>query len=102
MIFTKPPCYPQNTSRHACKKQSLMITDVRVLQYREYGAIRYYSTYLSTLMQFDILTLFPEMFTGPLSESIIKRAIQANLISLGLHDIRDYALDKHRTTDDAP
>lgn len=53
-------------------------------------------------MRFDILTLFPEMFTGPLSESIIKRAIQADLISLGLHDIRDYALDKHHTTDDAP
>jgi tRNA (guanine37-N1)-methyltransferase len=53
-------------------------------------------------MRFDILTLFPEMCTGPLSESIIKRAIQANLISLGLHDIRDYALDKHHTTDDAP
>jgi len=42
------------------------------------------------------------MFTGPLSESIIKRAIQANLISLGVHDIRAYALDKHHTTDDAP
>jgi tRNA (guanine37-N1)-methyltransferase len=53
-------------------------------------------------MRFDILTLFPEMFVGPLSESIIKRAIQANLISLGLHDIRTYALDKHHTTDDAP
>jgi tRNA (guanine37-N1)-methyltransferase len=53
-------------------------------------------------MRFDILTLFPEMFQGPLTESIIKRAVQAGLISIGLHDIRDYATDKHRTTDDAP
>jgi tRNA (guanine37-N1)-methyltransferase len=53
-------------------------------------------------MKFDILTLFPEMFTGPLSESIIKRAIQAGLIGVGLHDIRAYAADKHHTTDDAP
>jgi tRNA (guanine37-N1)-methyltransferase len=53
-------------------------------------------------MRFDILTLFPEMFSGPLTESIIKRAIQAGLISVHLHDIRDYASDKHHTTDDAP
>src|SRR5258706_13424094 len=53
-------------------------------------------------MRFDILTIFPEMFSGPLTESIIKRAIQAGLISVHLHDIRGYATDKHRTTDDAP
>jgi len=53
-------------------------------------------------MRFDILTLFPEMFNGPLTESIVKRAIQAGLISVELHDIRAYATDKHRTTDDAP
>src|SRR6266511_1345507 len=53
-------------------------------------------------MHFDILTLFPEMFNGPLTESIVKRAIQAGLISVKLHDIRAYATDKHRTTDDAP
>jgi tRNA (guanine37-N1)-methyltransferase len=53
-------------------------------------------------MRFDILTIFPEMFSGPLTESIIKRAIQAGLISVDLHDIRSYAADKHRTTDDAP
>lgn len=53
-------------------------------------------------MRFDILSIFPEMFAGPLSESIIKRAIQAGLISVGLHDIRAYATDKHRTTDDTP
>lgn len=53
-------------------------------------------------MQFDILTLFPQMFAGPLTESIIKRAIQAGLISVRLHDIRDYATDRHRTADDTP
>ena len=53
-------------------------------------------------MHFDILSIFPEMFNGPLSESIIKRAIQAGQISVKLHDIRAYALDKHHSTDDAP
>jgi tRNA (guanine37-N1)-methyltransferase len=53
-------------------------------------------------MRFDILTLFPAMFAGPLTESIIKRAIQAGRIDVALHDIRDYATDKHRTTDDTP
>ncbi len=53
-------------------------------------------------MQFDILTLFPAMFTGPLTESILKRAQQAGLLDIRLHNIRDYATDRHRTTDDAP
>src|SRR5436853_7466393 len=53
-------------------------------------------------MHFDILSIFPEMFSGPLNESIIKRALQAGLISVGLHDIRAYATDKHHTTDDTP
>ncbi|MCS6882984.1 MAG: tRNA (guanosine(37)-N1)-methyltransferase TrmD [Oscillochloridaceae bacterium] len=53
-------------------------------------------------MIFDILTLFPGMFAGPLSESILKRARQAGLIQVRLHNIRDWAADRHRTTDDAP
>src|SRR5437763_4547697 len=57
---------------------------------------------LITFMQFDILTLFPSMFTGPLTESIIKRAVQAGLIDIGIHDIRAYTTDKHHTADDAP
>src|SRR5947208_305226 len=57
---------------------------------------------LTALMQFDILTLFPGMFTGPLTESIIKRAVHAGLIGIGVHDIRAYATDKHHTADDAP
>ena len=53
-------------------------------------------------MQFDILTLFPGMFTGPLTESIIKRAVQASLIGISIHDIRAFTNDKHHTADDAP
>jgi tRNA (guanine37-N1)-methyltransferase len=53
-------------------------------------------------MQFDILTLFPGMFTGPLTESIIKRAVQAGRIGIDIHDIRAYTTDKHHTADDAP
>ncbi len=52
-------------------------------------------------MRFDILTLFPGMF-APLEESILKRAQQAGTISIGLHNIRDWATDRHRTADDAP
>ena len=53
-------------------------------------------------MHFDLLTLFPDMFAGPLTESIIKRAVQAGKIQIALHDIRAYATDKHHTADDAP
>lgn len=53
-------------------------------------------------MRFDILTLFPGMFAGPLTESILKRAAQAGTISIALHDIRAYATDRHHTADDSP
>jgi tRNA (guanine37-N1)-methyltransferase len=53
-------------------------------------------------MKFDILTLFPAMFAGPLTESILKRAQVAGRISIRTHDIRAYATDRHRTADDAP
>ncbi len=53
-------------------------------------------------MHFDILTLFPSMFKGPFKESIVKRAIEAGLVTIAVHNIRDWATDKHRTTDDAP
>lgn len=53
-------------------------------------------------MQFDILTLFPAMFVGPMTESILKRAQQSGLIAIKTHDIREWALDRHRTTDDTP
>ncbi|ACH40421.1 tRNA (N1-methyl-G37)-methyltransferase [Citrifermentans bemidjiense Bem] len=53
-------------------------------------------------MKFDILTLFPAMFEGPLTESILKRASDKGLIEVALHNIRDWAFDKHATADDAP
>ncbi len=53
-------------------------------------------------MKFDILTLFPSMFDGPFSESIIKRAIDKGLFEIGVHNVRDYASDRHKTTDDYP
>lgn len=53
-------------------------------------------------MRFDILTIFPGMFEGPLSESILGRAREAGHISIHLHDLRDWAHDRHRTVDDYP
>ncbi len=53
-------------------------------------------------MRIDVLTLFPAMFAGPLDESIIKRARQAGLLQLELHNLRDYAHDRHKTVDDRP
>ncbi len=51
---------------------------------------------------FTILTLFPKWFDGPLRESICGRALEQNLVSIGVRDIRDWAVDKHRTVDDSP
>ncbi len=51
-------------------------------------------------MRFHVLTLFPGMFEGPMSESIIARAQSQGLIEVHLHDIRDHAHDKHRQVDD--
>lgn len=53
-------------------------------------------------MFFDILTLFPEMFAGPFSESILKIAREKDLIDIKTINIRDFAEDKHHTTDEPP
>lgn len=53
-------------------------------------------------MHFDILTLFPGLFSGVFEESIIKRAREAGLVTIALHNIRDYAPGRHRITDDTP
>ena len=53
-------------------------------------------------MHFDILTLFPGLFAGAFQESIIKRAREAGLVTIDLHDIRDYATGRHKITDDTP
>ena len=53
-------------------------------------------------MKIDVLTLFPEMFTGVFSSSIIKRAIDNNKIEINLHNFRDYSKDIHHKVDDTP
>jgi tRNA (guanine37-N1)-methyltransferase len=53
-------------------------------------------------MKFDILTLFPEMFSSPFRESIIGKALEKGLIQIRTINIRDFALDKHRVVDDTP
>jgi tRNA (guanine37-N1)-methyltransferase len=53
-------------------------------------------------MQFDVLTLFPQMFHSFLDESIVKRAIKAKKIQVNLINFRDFAADKHKTVDDTP
>ena len=50
-------------------------------------------------MRIDILTIFPEIFRGPLDVSIIRRAVERGLVEIAVHDIRDHATDKHRTVD---
>ena len=55
-----------------------------------------------TSIHFDVFTLFPEMFHGPLEASILKRAEEGGNLSVVLHDIRDYATDKHHVTDEPP
>jgi tRNA (guanine37-N1)-methyltransferase len=53
-------------------------------------------------MRFDVLTLFPGMFPSYLGQSVLKLAIERGLIDVRLHNIRDWAHDKHHTVDDRP
>ncbi|HEY3863487.1 MAG TPA: tRNA (guanosine(37)-N1)-methyltransferase TrmD [Verrucomicrobiae bacterium] len=53
-------------------------------------------------MRVDVLTLFPDMFTGPVDVSMIQRARQAGLLDLRVHNLRDYAHDNYKTVDDRP
>ncbi|MCS6802433.1 MAG: tRNA (guanosine(37)-N1)-methyltransferase TrmD [Dehalococcoidia bacterium] len=53
-------------------------------------------------MQIDIITIFPGMFRGPFDESIIRRAIARGSVRITVHDLRDWATDRHRTVDDYP
>lgn len=54
------------------------------------------------LLRINVFTLFPAMFEGPFSESIVKRAIVAEKVAIRIHDIRDWTTDRHRTADDTP
>ena len=53
-------------------------------------------------MRIDILTIFPGMFEGPFGHSILKRAQARGLVTIALHDLRDWSLSKHRSVDDYP
>lgn len=53
-------------------------------------------------MRFDVITLFPEMFEGILGSSILKRAREQGLITVKLHNLRDWTTDAHKTVDDTP
>lgn len=53
-------------------------------------------------MRIDIFTLFPNMFQSPFGESIVKRALEQGLVNIHIHNIRDYAHDKHHVVDDYP
>ncbi|RME80508.1 MAG: tRNA (guanosine(37)-N1)-methyltransferase TrmD [Caldilineae bacterium] len=53
-------------------------------------------------MRIDIFTIFPQMFESPFAESIIKRAQEKGLVEIHTHNIRDWATDRHKTTDDTP
>ncbi len=53
-------------------------------------------------MQFDIVTIFPDFFSGPLDYGIVRRAREAHLVDVRVHDLREYTHDRHRTVDDRP
>ena len=53
-------------------------------------------------MKIDVLTLFPEMFAGPLDVSIVQRARNNGLLNLRVHNLREWTHDRHKTVDDKP
>jgi tRNA (guanine37-N1)-methyltransferase len=53
-------------------------------------------------MRFDIITIFPEFFSGPFDHGILKRARSAGLVEIAMHDLRGFTHDRHRTVDDRP
>ena len=54
------------------------------------------------MIKFDVLSIFPEMFSSPLNFSLLKKAQEKGILNICLHDIRNWADDKHKMTDDAP
>jgi tRNA (guanine37-N1)-methyltransferase len=53
-------------------------------------------------MKFEIVTIFPDFFRGPLDYGIVRRAREARLIEISIHDLRDFTSDRHKTVDDRP
>ena len=54
------------------------------------------------LLQFDVITIFPEFFKGPFDFGIVRRGKQNGLIDIRVHDLRSFTSDRHRTVDDRP
>lgn len=54
------------------------------------------------MLKIDVITIFPRMVTTPVSEGIVHRAVEAGLVEIRVHDLRDYSEDRHRTVDDTP
>ena len=53
-------------------------------------------------MRFDIVTVFPQFFDGPFRFGVLRRALDAGLVSIGIHNLRDFTVDRHQTVDDRP
>jgi tRNA (guanine37-N1)-methyltransferase len=53
-------------------------------------------------MKFDVVTIFPRMLQAPIEDGIVHRAIEAGLVSIGVHDLRAFTDDRHRSVDDQP
>ncbi len=58
--------------------------------------------YLNSIMRFDIITIFPNIFSSYLNESILKRAQKKRLVQVKIHNLRDFTKDKHKKVDDKP
>ena len=57
---------------------------------------------LAGTMRFDIVTIFPEFFTGPLDHGILRRARETGLVDVRIQDLRVFTKDRHRSVDDRP
>ena len=53
-------------------------------------------------MRFDIITIFPKFFAGMFDHGVVNRGIQSGLLSVAVHDLRQFTHDRHRTVDDRP
>jgi len=53
-------------------------------------------------MKIDLITIFPNFFTGPFDHGVLRRAIRTGLVEVGTHDLREFTHDRHRTVDDRP
>src|SRR6266852_9928005 len=54
------------------------------------------------MLRIDVVTIFPDMVQAPLAEGIVRRAVDAGLATIGVHDLRDFTGDRHRSVDDTP